>query len=437
MASSRECLSSNSLPPGPTEPPWEQARQWIEQPIAFWRRCQATYGDTFTVQLGSLGSTVLFCDPQAVKAVFALRSDHYVCGFYNDQYRSIMGDSSLLVLDGDVHTEQRRLLNSSLHAEGSTDWLTHLVDRTQVMLQEWQSCENIDVRRDLHAAVFDSIVWLLFRDQYPELHDLLRNVFLKDVTKDFGTWSPWARFAKWHPLLRKAISQEIRKARTSPTCSSSGLFCRLASYQQADGEHLSDTQVQDHVFTLLIAGVDPTSIAATWAMYWVLQHEEIHEVLRKDLAPSLALLSPVSDSKWLDAVLKETLRMVPVVTTPSGRKLTRPATIDDWEYPQGVTLLPCTYLVHRHSSVYEHPDEFRPQRFLTGSFRAHEYLPFGGGQRICIGARLADLTLKVLLGCIFRGPFLEPEVTGAIEPVRHGTLLAPSANFRARVRKPT
>src|SRR4051812_48848899 len=67
------------LPPGPDLPGWSQAQAWIEDPVDFWERCAALYGDPFTVQLGSLGAVVLFSAPAAVRQVFQLPADAFEC----------------------------------------------------------------------------------------------------------------------------------------------------------------------------------------------------------------------------------------------------------------------------------------------------------------------------------------------------------------------
>jgi cytochrome P450 family 110 len=428
------------LPPGPPESAWEQAKQWIERPVEFWSMCHAEYGDIFTLQLGSLGPTVLFCDPLAVRDVFALPRDDYRCANFNDHYRLIMGNRSLLALDGDTHSEQRHLLTPSFTPDAIQGVAAHLTNAVDQALDQWQPGEIIPVRRFVHSVVFENILWFLFWENHPETCQLLRNIFLKDLTKDYGTWSPWARFTKWHPLLRKVIEREVLEVRNRPVpTNQTGLFDRMAQFRQAHGEPLDIEQIAEHVFTLLIAGVDPTMIATTWNLVWLYETPDVREKLRREIEvefendiKNLDTRLP-SKSTWLDATVKESLRMFPVVTTPSGRRLTKSATIQGHTYPPETTLLPCTYLVHRRASLYEFPDEFRPERFLNRVYRSYEYFPYGGGVRTCIGAKLADLTIKTIVSTVLRRVHFQPATDGPVVPVRHGTLLAPSDNFCLRV----
>ena len=117
--------------------------------------------------------------------------------------------------------------------------------------------------------------------------------------------------------------------------------------------------------------------------------------------------------------------MYPVVPTPSGRKLLNDCEIGPYLLPAGATLVPCTYLVHRREDLYPDANAFRPQRFLERTFAPHEFLPYGGGARICVGEMLAQLEFKMVIASILRARVLETGFMPALRPVRHGTLLAP------------
>jgi cytochrome P450 len=130
----------------------------------------------------------------------------------------------------------------------------------------------------------------------------------------------------------------------------------------------------------------------------------------------------------------ETLRMYPIVPTPSGRRLLQDTLIGGYTYPAGTTLVPCSYLVHRRSELYPDGDRFVPERFLERRYEKHEYLPFGGGVRRCVGEALAELEFKVALAAILALWSLEPDGGPPLPPVRFGTLLAPADPFHLVVR---
>jgi cytochrome P450 len=415
------------LPAGPALPGWSQAQAWIEDPIRFWEGCRDEFGDIFTVQLGSLGAVVLFSQPEAVRKVFQLPAESYECRQYNEQYKYVMGGESLLLSDGPRHRSRRRLLMSPLH-QALTPQLACAIQRlTSEMVDSWPRGEPISVRPAIHLLSLRIMLDVLFGDLGRPICQEIQQRFKDEILQDLGTWSPWRRFGRLHPLFRELISSEVRAAREATAQPPATLFDTLAQARDNAGDELADDEIQDHVFTMLVAGVDPTAIAITWALYWIQSSPEVKETLARELTTCRDAADPleVAELPYLSAVCQEVLRMYPVVTTPTGRKLTTRVEIGGWQFEPGVTLLPCTYLVHHRADLYPEPDRFRPERFLDRQFGPHQYFPFGGGNRTCIGATLAPLEIKLALATILRRLDLELANPGPVRPVRHGTLLAP------------
>ncbi len=226
-------------------------------------------------------------------------------------------------------------------------------------------------------------------------------MFSEDIYQDLGSWSAWTRFIHYQPRLREQIAAEVerRRADAGPDPRGATLFDTLTRAVDESGAPVAHAEIQDHIFTMLVAGVDPTALALAWALYWLHEEPEVLNRLRGDLDGLGPEASPgrIAELPYLAAACQETLRMYPVVITPTGRKLLAPAEIHGRTYPKGVTLVPCTYLVHHREDLYPEPARFRPERFLGRSYAPHEYFPFGGGARTCIGASLAPLEMKLAL----------------------------------------
>src|SRR5262249_55374913 len=150
-----------SLPPGPDLPPWLTAQAWIERPVDLWQECAAKFGDTFTLQLGSLGPTVLFSDPKAVRQIFQLTGDVYECRQFNDHYRYVMGQQSLLVSDGSVHRRRRSLLLPSLH-QGVVRYAAVIREVTRQIAEGWPVNEPFSVRPSLHVLSLQVMLRMVF-----------------------------------------------------------------------------------------------------------------------------------------------------------------------------------------------------------------------------------------------------------------------------------
>jgi len=113
------------------------------------------------------------------------------------------------------------------------------------------------------------------------------------------------------------------------------------------------------------------------------------------------------DEDYLDAVIKETLRLRPVLPVVA-RKLQEEMEIGGMRLPAGVSVTPCIYLVHRRPDVYPEPYRFRPERFLEQPAGTYTWIPFGGGVRRCLGASFAMFEMKAVLQAIVGRLSLRP-----------------------------
>lgn len=420
------------LPPGPDSPSWQQAQAWIENPVDFWKQCHAQFGDVFTVQLGSLGSVVVFSDPVDVRQIFQLPAESYECRQYNEQYKYVMGDQSILVADRDRHRSRRRIVAPPLN-RATFSRVPELCRRlTEELVDGWPLNEELQIRSSLHYFCARLMLELVFGDPSRSICQEIQRLYREEVLQDLGTWGPWRRFGRLQPRLRELIAVEIAARRECADSPAVDLLDVFARARDESGELLDDHEIADHVFTMLVAGVDPTAIALSWAVYWIHESCEVKETLLRELenlgtSPSA---SDILELPYLSAVCHEVLRMYPVVTTPTGRKLTKRVVIGEREFQPGVTLLPCTYLIHHRPDLYPDPDRFRPERFMENRFGSSEYLPFGGGSRTCIGATLAPVQMKIALATMLMRREFRLAHEGSVQPARHGTLLAPSDSMR-------
>jgi cytochrome P450 family 110 len=413
------------LPPGPGLPGWQLAKMWIEQPVQLWEECASRYRDTFTIELGKLGTTVLFSHPEAVRQIFQLSSSTFTCGQYNEHYKYVMGARSVLLNDGPGHLRARKQLMPPLHRR--------LVERhgeairalAREAVESWPADRPFSPRPAMHLFSLKLILRIFFGTADEGPGPAIARIFEEEIYRDLSSWGPWTRFGHLQPRLREMIDEEVRRRRAHPDPSGMTVLDALVQARGESGEPLEDEEVQDHLFTMLVGGADPTALALSWALYWIHENPDVLARLQDELGPSLET-GRLVELPYLNAVCQETLRMYPVVTTPSGRKLLAAVSIQGRQFEPGITLLPCTYLVHRRPDLYPEPARFRPERFLERQYAAHEYFPFGGGARTCVGATLGPVEMKLALAEILARCRLVPAHDGPVHPTRHGTLLAPS-----------
>jgi cytochrome P450 len=140
--------------------------------------------------------------------------------------------------------------------------------------------------------------------------------------------------------------------------------------------------------TLLVAGHETTATGLSWAIELLARHPEELDRLESDLASGR--------DEYLDAAIKETLRLRPVIALVL-RKLVEPMEIGGWRIPAGVSVAPSIYLVHRRPEIYPEPGRFRPERFLEQPAGTYTWIPFGGGVRRCLGGAFAEFEMGVVL----------------------------------------
>ncbi|MBV9880984.1 MAG: cytochrome P450 [Gemmatirosa sp.] len=423
---------NRAWPPGPSEPASEQVRRWIESPVDFWEACERTYGPVVGLDLGSLGPVVLLADADAVRELFQLPSDAFECRQYNEHYRYVMGDNAVLLQDGASHMRQRRLLAPPLRADALAPSAAVIRDVAERTVARWPVDDAFNPRPALHEIGFQVVLHLVFGELASHTSRALLEIYRDAVAGQVGSWGPWRNFMRLQPRIRALLAHEIAARRAD--ASRPGLLTRVAQGRTPDGAPVSDAECEDHVFSMMIAGVDTAAVAVAWALHWVGRDAAVRDRLCAELAGIDVAGGALRALPYLHAVYCETLRMYPIVPTPSGRRLTRPQTIGGRAYDAGTTLVPCSYLVHRNASLYPSPHAFAPERFLARRYARHEYFPFGGGVRLCAGESLAELEFAVVLATILQRFDLSADADVALRPVRHGTLLAPAEHFRVRVR---
>jgi cytochrome P450 family 110 len=167
-----------------------------------------------------------------------------------------------------------------------------------------------------------------------------------------------------------------------------------------NGCDLSDQEIRDEIVTLLVAGHETTATALAWTITRVHEYGDVVAAAKKELDEVLAGGEPdqskLESLRYLDAAIRETLRLNPVVPDV-GRLVSSPIRVGGYELPAGVIVVPSIDLTHRNPEVWPEPEKFRPERFLERRPGPYEFFSFGGGIRRCIGMSFALFEIKVVL----------------------------------------
>lgn len=436
---SASTVGALTLPPGPDLPADQQARLWIERPLELLDACAARFGDVFTLELGANGPTVMFGDPAGIREIFRTPASSYECRPFNEGYRIAMGDHALFLQDGSEHRRIKCAATSALGHEGMESHALAIARTAAEMfdaaLGDRQEA-TIAPRPLFHEMAVRMLAALIFGDRR-EAADRMVAWFRAEVWRDTRAWKPWVGLHRLRPRLVAWITDELNLRRSaSGSDRTLDLLDRLLTAHDADGRPLSDAEIIDQVRTLTITAVDPIAFALTWLLAHVAAAPGVQNTARAEVEMSLGDARTADPSEivrlpYLSAISQELLRMHPVLPTASGRRLTEAREFAGHKLPAGATAAPCAYLVHRRPELYPEPMTFRPERFLEHRFGLHEYLPFGGGARRCLGTTLAPMSMQIVLALVVSRWQIAPGASGGAD-IRYGTLVGPPEGLTIR-----
>jgi cytochrome P450 len=229
-----------------------------------------------------------------------------------------------------------------------------------------------------------------------------------------------ARFEERRRAVDEILYEEIARRRAAPDLEQrTDVFSALLLAEDEDGERLSDREVRDELVTLLLAGHETTATGLAWTFDLLLHSPAIHDRAAE------------GDDEYLDAVVKESLRIRPVI--PGVGRVVRggPFALGGYEIPEGVEINPSIRVIHRRPDLYPDPAAFRPERFLgPDAPDTYTWIPFGGGTRRCLGASFALMEMRVVLQRVLERAALRPASPELEETVFRGITLAPKTGVR-------
>jgi cytochrome P450 len=278
--------------------------------------------------------------------------------------------------------------------------------------------------------------------------DPARLAALRKVMPRLLNVGPWAMLAlanpkllrhrPWRGLQRRITAAdgllyaEIADRRADPNLAArTDVLAMLVRTSDHDGRTMTDRELRDQLMTLLVAGHDTTATGLSWALERLTRHPAV--LVKAVCAAQASAAGDPAGDDYLDALAKETLRIRPVVFDV-GRVLTKPVDLAGYRLPPRVMVAPGIGLVHASAALYPDPDRFDPDRMLGATLSPTTWLPFGGGNRRCLGAGFAMVEMRVVLSEILRRVDLSTStVAGERQKLKH-VILVPHRGAQIRVK---
>jgi cytochrome P450 len=446
---------ASALPPGPRVPAWWQLVRFAGDPLGLLDDCHRRYGDAFTLHIAGNGRFVMLSDPEVVREVFRGDPDVLHSGEANSLFIATVGRHSVLVLDEAPHARQRRVVVPPLKGERMRAFFDAMRLETLEAVRAWPVGAPFPTLPTMRRVTLRVILRTgLGLAPGPEMDRLEQKMerFLSNGRQRYAlvlmTVIPIQRLSgsRWVPLFRQlsdldddlfAFIAARRRGEHAPT--GQNVLDDLLAAAYEDDTPLGDREVRDALITILIAGHDTTALALAWALSEIAEHPEVVDRLSGELARVTGGGPPEAGHlpalEYLEGAIRESLRLRPVAPFVV-RKTVRPFAVGGREYPAGVVLCPCSYLVHRREELYPESGRFRPERFLERKFGPHEWFPFGGGNRVCLGMPFALYEMKVLLATLLSQVRPSRPAGARSRARRYGIVLGPDDGGRVIVRPP-
>jgi cytochrome P450 len=433
--------AASPMPPGPRLPRWMQTCGFIFVPVRFIGACQRRYGDVVTFSSLFDPRFVMVFDPELVKQVFRGPPERLRAGEANAVLGPVVGDRSVLLLDGSEHLRQRRLLLPPFHGERMRAYEAVMRDAADRAIDSWPVGTPFTLRPSMQSLTLDVIVRAVFGvtegERQEELKRRVRSM-IDPVSNRLGVLllaltggrlgsGAGQRFEERRSHLDEMIYDEIRRRRAEADLAQrEDVLSMLLLARDEDGEAMTDRELRDELVTLLVAGHETTATGLAWAFELLLRNPRGLDRRRGTLTDGDG-----ENQDYLDAVVKETLRIRPVISGVGRVVREEPFALDGYVIPPGVEINPSIAAIHRRADRYPDPGAFRPERYLgPDAPDTYAWLPFGGGTRRCLGASFATFEMAVVIRRVLERARLTPAGRRPERGVRRGITFVPRNGVR-------
>ncbi|MEV5573742.1 cytochrome P450 [Spirillospora sp. NPDC052269] len=425
-------VPSAPLPPGFRMPPAVQVARLMADPLGFYEAGRRRFGPIFTLRYPGLPPEVCVANAELAEEVFATDGGPGRAGEMRRAFIGpIVGEESLLCLDGEPWWRHRRLVSPPLHGRAVAAWSDRIAEIAAAEAGRWPVGVAMPLRPAMERITLEVIMRVVFgiedarrlgalRTLLPRLMRVAGSAALVRIPPNVRERAlssplllragalPTTQYARARDEVDAILYDEIARRRAEPdaTAGAPDVLSQLVAARDEDGAPLTGREIRDELMTLLAAGHETTATSLAWTFERLVRTPRAMGSLVAELTSGSS--AGRGETSYLDAVVKEGLRARPVVLG-APRLLDDTAKIGGYEIPAGWYLSASIPLVLSDPEAFPSPERFRPERFIAGVSspeavaRANRaWIPFGGGRRYCAGAQLALLEMRVVLAEVLR-----------------------------------
>ncbi|MGH2869552.1 MAG: cytochrome P450 [Solirubrobacteraceae bacterium] len=428
------------LPPGPSLPRVLQTAGFLFGGARFLEACRRRYGDAVTFGTVFDQRFVMVFDPELLKQVFQGSNAQLHAGEANAVLGPILGERSVLLLDGAEHLRHRKLMLPAFHGRQLAAHAETMRAAADLEIDSWPVGQPFTLLPSMQSLTLRIILRAVFGYEpgaaEAELRGRLRGMvgplarprgmlIISALLRGRGDRRASREFETRKRAVDEILYAEIARRRREPDLAErDDVFSALLLARDEEGIALNDREVRDELLTLLLAGHETTATGLAWTLDLLLHDERVLGLAR------------CGDEGYLDAVVKEALRIRPVI--PGVGRVVRgePFRLGRYEVPPGIEINPSIRTIHRRADLYPKPARFQPERFLgTGGAPipdTYTWVPFGGGTRRCLGASFALMEMRIILGRVLERTHLTAVDDRLAKAQFRAITLSPKGGVRVR-----
>ena len=393
-------------------------------------------GPRFTLHTISRPPLVLLADREDVRELFQASPELVKPGHGGHAVMPIVGQESLMVLDGDEHLGLRRALAPAFRRALVVEQQQVVITLVESEVPLWPANREVALAPLLRALSLDIILRLVFpsepaqgmraiREAVLAMMDITSTVLLTEVILRKSPWGRlrWQRFLQYRADVDRMVFDAIDRHRASP----GHLLALMFDARDTEGRHLSDRQVRDNIMSLVLAGHETTASQLAWAFQLLAHHPTAQRRLRQEVRRG-------AGDGYLTATVHEVQRRRPVLIFTVPRGVVGTVRIGDRTYRPPTQMAGCTYLIN-HGAIHSQPYRFLPDRFLDAPPDPATWMLWGGGRRVCLGRHLAMAEMKAILALAIARFEVVPTAHAMERPIWRGVIVTPHRGSRVLLRR--
>ncbi|XP_018319744.1 cytochrome P450 4d2-like [Agrilus planipennis] len=409
-------------------------------------RFKKKYGSPFKLSFGFQYPRVIICDPKFM--TFFLSSTKYITKSEDYKFLRNWLGNGLLTSTGKEWKGHRKMITPAFHFNILEQFLDVFEKNVDIMINKWErevGTKCFDVFPYLKLFTLDIICETALRTEinaqiddnsdYVRAVQTVTRIMMERSLSLFVSYESIYKFTNKFVEERDALkiindlTDSVVKRRKEEIENQSNYqteefkvkrklaFLDLLLQAEADGERLSEISIREEVNTFMFEGHDTTASAISFCLFNISQHPKVQKKIVEELktiseksSTDHYTYSDLQEMKYLEAVIKETLRLYPSVPI-FGRLAIEDIVHDGKVIPKGSTISLFAFGLLRDPELFPEPEKFLPERFLNNNVKInnpYSYVPFSAGPRNCIGQKFAMLEMKSTIGHILRKFELHP-----------------------------